>query len=88
MRQVEYIRKAAQGLLEMVNDLLDLAKVEAGKLEVQPASTSSRQTCSRGLRGSLRPLLVNPAVELSFDEPEGCPRWSPTSRRCRRSCAT
>jgi len=72
MRQVEYIRKAAQGLLEMVNDLLDLAKVEAGKLEVRPARFRIGDLLA-GLRGSLRPLLVNPAVELSFDEPEGLP---------------
>ena len=42
MRQVEYIRKAAQGLLEMVNDLLDLAKVEAGKLERAARALRSR----------------------------------------------
>jgi signal transduction histidine kinase/CheY-like chemotaxis protein len=72
MRQVEYIRKAAQGLLEMVNDLLDLAKVEAGKLEVRPSRFAVGDLFA-GLRGSLRPLLVNPAVELTFDEPEGLP---------------
>src|SRR5262245_48892742 len=72
LRQVEYIRKAAQGLLEMVNDLLDLAKVEAGKLDVRPARFRIGDLFS-GLRGSLKPLLVNPAVELSFDDSEGLP---------------
>ena len=33
-KQVSYIRDAAQQLAEIVNDLLDLAKVEAGKIEV------------------------------------------------------
>jgi len=72
LRQVDYIRKAAQGLLEMVNDLLDLAKVEAGKLDVRPTRFHIGDVFS-SLRGSLRPLMVNPAVELSFDEPAGLP---------------
>ena len=71
-RQVDYIRRAAQDLLEMVNDLLDLAKVEAGRLDVRPSEFSAASLFAT-LRGSLRPLLVNPAVELVFDEPQGLP---------------
>ena len=35
--ELDYIRKAADQLSELVNDLLDLAKVEAGKTVVRPA---------------------------------------------------
>ncbi|RRS04648.1 response regulator [Aquabacterium soli] len=64
-RQVQYIRKSAQSLLDMVNDLLDLAKVEAGKVDVKPVEFSV-DSIFASLRGTLRPLLTNPAVDLLF----------------------
>jgi two-component system sensor histidine kinase BarA len=36
-RYVENIQKSGQMLLEMINNILDLAKIESGKVEVQPA---------------------------------------------------
>ena len=71
-RQVGYIRRSAEGLLEMVNDLLDLAKVEAGKVDIRPTAFTVRELFS-GLRGALRPLLTSPAVELIFDIPDTVP---------------
>lgn len=72
LRQVDYIRKSAQGLLEMVNDLLDLAKVEAGRMDVR-ATPVDVPTLFAALRGSLKPLLVNAAVELVFEPPPPLP---------------
>lgn len=71
-KQVTYIRRAAENLSEMVNDLLDLAKVEAGKITIHPESFTIADLFS-ALRGMMRPLLTNPAVTLHFDEPEGLP---------------
>jgi signal transduction histidine kinase/ActR/RegA family two-component response regulator len=65
MKQVGLIRKSAENLLEIVNDLLDLAKVEAGRMEVTP-STFSIEDVFAGLRGTLRPLQTHSAVTLSF----------------------
>ena len=65
-RQVGYIRKSAEDLLELVNDLLDLAKVEAGKVDVKPSEFSIADLFG-GLRGSLKPLLTTPTVELAFE---------------------
>jgi signal transduction histidine kinase len=64
-RQIGYIRKSADSLLELVNDLLDLAKVEAGKLEVKSVEFSVADLFG-GLRGALKPLTVHAAVELLF----------------------
>jgi signal transduction histidine kinase/CheY-like chemotaxis protein len=71
-RQVGYVRKAAEDLTELVNDLLDLAKVEAGKVVVRAADFDV-QDLFAALRGMLRPLLLNEAINLVFEEPEGLP---------------
>jgi signal transduction histidine kinase/CheY-like chemotaxis protein len=64
-QQVGYVKKAAQDLLELVNDLLDLAKVEAGKVEAKPLDFEVANLFA-ALRGMLRPLLLNQSVDLIF----------------------
>ena len=66
--QVRFVAKAAEDLSELVNDLLDLAKIEAGKTDVRPAHFEVADLFS-ALRGMLRPLLVTETVDLVFDEP-------------------
>ena len=67
-RQIGYIRKAAENLTELVNDLLDLAKVEAGKIDVRAVSFSLDELFG-GLRGALKPLQTSDAVNLVFEDP-------------------
>jgi len=67
-KQVNFILKGAESLTELVNDLLDLAKIEAGKVEVRPKKFEVAELFS-ALRGMLRPLLVTETVKLIFDEP-------------------
>ncbi|HEY9619584.1 MAG TPA: ATP-binding protein [Crinalium sp.] len=72
-KQVGFIQKAAEELSELVNDLLDLAKVEAGKIVVHPSSFDVSDLFGT-LRGMLRPLLEhNASIALVFEEPVGIP---------------
>jgi signal transduction histidine kinase len=68
-RQVKFIANAASDLSELVNDLLDLAKIEAGRVEthVEPVVV---ENLFRALKGMLRPLVDEGRVELIF-EPSG-----------------
>ncbi|MBL7260870.1 sensor histidine kinase [Paractinoplanes lichenicola] len=67
-RQVDLIRSSASDLLTLVNDLLDLAKAEAGRIEPQWAQVDLKAMFGQ-LRGTLRPLATRPEVEFVVDEP-------------------
>jgi signal transduction histidine kinase/CheY-like chemotaxis protein len=68
MKQVRFIESSARDLQEMVNDLLDLAKVEAGKIRIRPKRFEVHELFS-ALKGMLKPLLAdNNSVELSFED--------------------
>ena len=71
-RQVAFIQQNATEFAEMVDDLLDLAKVEAGRVEISPAWFEMVDLFS-ALRGMFKPVLTNPAVHLVFEEPEDVP---------------
>jgi signal transduction histidine kinase len=69
-RQVEFIRSSALELTEMVNDLLDLAKVEAGRITISPEWFEMVDLFA-ALRGMFKPIVASSAVSLVFEEPEG-----------------
>ena len=65
-RQVRFIEAAAADLSELVNDLLDLAKIEAGRVEVQLAPVVIDHLF-RAMKGMLRPLVDDARVDLIFE---------------------
>jgi signal transduction histidine kinase len=67
--QVDLIRKAAETLSDLVADLLDLARIEAGKTDVRLASFTVDDIFGT-LRGMLRPLLTSDEVSLIFEPPD------------------
>ena len=66
-RQIGFIRAAAESLAHMVDDLLDLAKIEAGKAVVR-TTTFSLEAVFAGLKGMLRPLHRDAHVALVFED--------------------
>ena len=71
-KQAFYIQKSAAELSGLVNDLLDLAKVEAGKIDVIPRHFEVKDLFG-ALRGMLKPLLVGNSLDLIFESGEGIP---------------
>jgi signal transduction histidine kinase len=69
-KQVEFIRGSTRELTEMVNDLLDLAKVEAGRITIS-AEWFEMVDLFAALRGMFKPIVATTSVTLTFDEPQG-----------------
>ena len=67
-RQVDLIRGSATDLLTLVNDLLDLAKAEAGRIEPNLTDVDLKAVFGQ-LRGTLRPLATRPEVDFVVEEP-------------------
>ncbi|MFG6203222.1 sensor histidine kinase [Pseudomonas retamae] len=72
-KQVAFVSTAARELSDMVDDLLDLAKIEAGRISISPAWFDMFDLFS-ALRGMFRPIVDASAVDLIFEEPRGLPR--------------
>jgi signal transduction histidine kinase len=79
-RQVGFIQHTATEFAEMVDDLLDLAKVEAGRVEISPAWFEMVDLFS-ALRGMFKPVLTNPDVNLVFEEPRDVPKLYTDDRK-------
>ena len=79
-KQVTFIQQNAAEFAEMVDDLLDLAKVEAGRVEISPAWFEMVDLFS-ALRGMFKPVLTNPAVSLIFEEPHDIPKLYTDDRK-------
>lgn len=67
-RQVRMIERSAESLTEMVSGLLDVAKIEAGKVELRPERFAV-ESLFVGLRGMFRPLVASDAVTLVLEPP-------------------
>jgi signal transduction histidine kinase len=72
-RQLTFVQGSVRELTEMVDDLLDLAKVEAGRISISPEWFEMVDLFS-ALRGIFRPIVASGAVSLIFEESDPVPR--------------
>ena len=73
-RQLENLERISQSteiLMNLINDILDLSKIEAGKLEMQPERFSVK-TLVEGCVSTVSPM-VKPGVELRTEVSEDLP---------------
>ncbi|TWR95320.1 response regulator [Pseudomonas saxonica] len=68
----ESIYSAGNDLLNLINDILDISKVEAGKLEVLPENASVARVVE-GLRGMFEPLAADKGLTLKVEVQPGTP---------------
>ena len=64
-RYVQNIRSSGRMLLEMINDILDLAKIEAGKMEVRPSAFAMESIVSAQC-DMARPLAEKKNIDLEY----------------------
>jgi signal transduction histidine kinase len=68
-RQVDYVLSSGRSLLNLVNELLDLARAESDQLGVAVGKFELAALLGE-LAATLRPLAINKEVELVVEEPE------------------
>jgi signal transduction histidine kinase/CheY-like chemotaxis protein len=70
--QISFIRSNAEALRALIDDLLDLSKIEAGKVALRSRDFAASELLA-ALRGTTRPLPRSEGVELIVEEPHPDP---------------
>jgi signal transduction histidine kinase len=71
-RWVRNVQSSGEKLLNLINDILDLAKIEAGKMQVRLEDFSVHDVCE-GLIGMFRPLAEKKNIDLRTQLDPGIP---------------
>jgi signal transduction histidine kinase/CheY-like chemotaxis protein/HAMP domain-containing protein len=74
-KQVEYaqiIHSAGSDLLQLINDILDLSKVEAGKMDVTPERVTLRQLIEY-VEATFRPMTTQNGLDFTVTTAPGAP---------------
>ncbi|MET9378223.1 HAMP domain-containing protein [Streptomyces sp. NPDC002992] len=74
-KQVEYagiIHSAGSDLLQLINDILDLSKVEAGKMDINPERVALRQLLDY-VEATFRPMTTQKSLDFTITTAPGVP---------------
>jgi protein-histidine pros-kinase len=69
-KQLKTIQTSARHLLSLINDLLDLTKIESGKVELNPEPLICQDVCHELLE-TFRLLAAQKGLDYQFDAPNG-----------------
>jgi PAS domain S-box-containing protein len=67
-KQLRTVQTSGRHLLSLINDLLDLAKIESGKVELKREPVSCREVLEE-IESSLRPMAEDKGLMLSIEAP-------------------
>jgi PAS domain S-box-containing protein len=82
-KSLKIIEQSGQHLLELINDILDLAKIEAGKLEIRPSNTSLKYLCESSL-SFVRQTAINKNIQIQHYDSYGLDCIEVDERRMRQ----
>ncbi len=86
-RYASNIQSSGKMLLSMINDILDLAKIESGKMEVRSEDFSIRDVCE-GLTNLCRPVAERKNITWNAGSTRRFPCCARTRASCGRSSTT
>lgn len=80
VESAEVIVKSGKDLLALINDILDLSKVEAGKLSLNPTKFSITEL-SDSIKNNFHRMAVQKGLELKINIDQGLPKTIKTDRQ-------